>query len=280
MPNPEQNKKATGNYTPPPDDPNVIKSPSTQVPDTTFQEVEGGRGMLPNVETHPLPNTNPAARLLGLQESDIAPGSTPKVPEKQIAPTETPKPVPLQINPMPEVAQGGQKSDSGAKAVSGPGTVTTEVSEGDPIAKVSSAPGFWQQALDVAKNTGKTLFELIGDFAAGYAHQQDSPTEQRLAREHQLRVQGNQIQANKDLLSIQQGFQKQQADLDREFQNKWNTITDERERAKLKQDYDLQTQQIRNQSLMIQNQYQIEQFNKQLEIAQGRAGGGFLSLMK
>ena len=230
----------------------------------------------PALETNPMPNTNAAAKEMGLGETDVAPGVSPPQPVAPVAP-------PNPIVPETAVAQAQsvkpivQPSNTGTTSV---GPITAETSGGTgSIKEASSTPGFWQQALDVAGKAGKSLIELIGDFAAGYSHQQSSPTEQRIAREHELRLQGNEMQAHKDLLGIQQGFQKQQADLDRAFQNKWNATKDVNEKAKLKQDYDFQTQSLRNQSLQIQNQYAIEQLNQRLMIA-GKQGttGSFSAL--
>ena len=230
----------------------------------------------PAVETKPMPSTNAAARALGLGETDVAPGVS---PTGGVPPVAAPNPV----TPETAVAEAQKVPPVGAPgpASTGAGPITSEVSGGstEAIKQASATPGFWQQALDVAGKAGKTIAELIGDFAAGYSHQQSSPTEQRIAREHELRLQGNQVQAQKDLLGIQQGFQKQQADLDREFQNKWNTTRDVNEKAKLKQDYDFQTQSLKNQSLQIQNQYQLESLMKSFEI-RGKQGttGGFINL--
>jgi hypothetical protein len=223
-------------------------------------------------ETNYLPNTNPAARLMGLSESDIAPGNQPKPAQPvEAPPATTPEPVAGATQTLPPVGQ--------AKSATGAGPVTTEVSGGtDSIKAASSTPGFWQQALDVAGKTGKTIMELIGDFASGYSHQQTSPTEQRIGREHELRMQGNQVQAQKDLVGIQQGFQKQQADLDRQLQTNLAGARNDIEREKMKQDYQYQTQSLRNQSLQIQNQYQIEMLNRQLMIAANiGTQGSFLS---
>jgi hypothetical protein len=219
-------------------------------------------------ETNFLPNTNPAARLMGLSESDIAPGNQPKPAQPVEAPIVTPEPVAGATQTLPPIGQ--------VKSATGAGPVTAEVT--DSVKAASSTPGFWQQALDVAGKTGKTIMELLGDFASGYSHQQSSPTEQRIAREHELRMQGNQVQAQKDLVGIQQGFQKQQADLDRQLQTNLAGARNDIEREKIKQDYQYQTQSLRNQSLQIQNQYQIEMLNRQLLIAQNiGTQGSFLS---
>jgi hypothetical protein len=185
--------------------------------------------------------------------------------------TQTLPPVAEATQTLPPVGQ--------AKSATGAGPVTTEVSGGtDSVKAASSTPGFWQQALTVASNTGKTIMELLGDFASGYSHQQSSPTEQRIAREHELRMQGNQVQAQKDLVGIQQGFQKQQADLDRQLQSNLATARNDIEREKMKQDYQYQTQSLRNQSLQIQNQYHLESLMKSLEIQQDKVIlGSFLS---
>ena len=279
MPNPDQMRKAKG-APEPQKEPDKGTTPSAAPAATDLlglkeSDVSPASIGAPRAETNPMPNTNPAAQLLGLGETDVAPGGPAVAQQANMQAAKTPAAAPMPVKAVEPVAQPGPAP----KALSGAGTPTAEVTEGNPVAQASSKPGFWQQALDVAGKAGKSLIELIGDFAAGYSHQQSSPTEQRLTREHELRMQGNENQARKDLLSIQQGFQKQQSDLDREFQNKWNAARDENEKAKLKQDYDLTTQQLRNQSLQIQNQYAIERLNQQIVAAQKKAtGGGFASL--
>ena len=224
------------------------------------------------LETNPMPSTNPAARLMRLGETDIAPGVSP-VPSQPVNKI-IPETAVADGKPVGPVV-GAQVAPEAKTGLAGP--VTTEVS--NPVKEASAAPGFWQQALDVAGKAGKSLIELIGDFAAGYSHQQSSPTEQRLGREHELRMQGNQVQAQKDLANIQQGFQKQQADLDRKLQTNLAGARNDIEREKMKQDYQYQTQSLKNQSLSLQNQYAIEMLNQQLMIA-GKKGatGGFMGL--
>ena len=219
------------------------------------------------------PSTNPAARELGLGETDIAPGMNYPQPA-------APATVPTVPVPTPNEVMG----TAGPQAVAGTPNSNLQMAQPDaigsnkavdPVKDATAKPDFWKSVMDVAGKTGKSIIELLGDFAAGYSHQTSSPTEQRLAREHDLRMQGNQLQAQKDLMSMNQGFQKQQADLDREFQNKWNTTTDERERAALKQQYDMQTRQIEVERQQMVNNYSIAMLNlrwSQMEKT-GQSGG-------
>ncbi len=234
----------------------------------------------PNLETNPMPNTNPAASALGLGETDIAPGVS-SVPSQPVNKAIVPETAVADGKPVGPVFGQQAKTASGDTSAVG-GQDYQAMGNGpsaNPVKEASAAPGFWQQALDVAGKAGKSLIELIGDFAAGYSHQQSSPTEQRLGREHELRMQGNQVQGQKDLANIQQGFQKQQADLDRKLQTSLAGARNDIEREKMKQDYQYQTQSLKNQSLSLQNQYAIEMLNQQLMIA-GKKGatGGFMGL--
>ena len=159
-------------------------------------------------------NTNPAYNQMGLKESDVAPGgpaskAAPQAPEQPaVQPTQIPEPQTVQAgpptyNPLPPPEAA-------------PLQVIAKDVKTDPVKAAAAEPGFW----DKVKSVGGDIFEVLGDIAAGYSHQQSTPTQQRLAREHSLRMQGNEIQGQKDLLSIQQGFQQKQLNMENEFRTK------------------------------------------------------------
>jgi len=190
-------------------------------------------------------NTNPAYNEMGLKETDVAPGGPPPA-----APVNPPvQPVAI---PAPQTVQAG--TTPSAPPVTPAPPVVVGKKAADPVKDAASTPGFWDQVMNVAKNTGKNLFELLGDFAAGYSHQ-STPTQQRLAREHELRLQGNQLQASKDLMSLNQGFQNQQNQLDREFQGKLAATTDANVKQQLQQQYEYQRGELANQRLLAMNSY-------------------------
>jgi hypothetical protein len=206
---------------------------------------------------------------MGLKESDVAPGGPAVAPDQ----SQPGGPPPIPQVPIPQ-APAAAIPPQPTVAVPTP-EVIGQGKTADPVKEAATTPNFWQSVLDVAGKTGKGMLELLGDFAAGYSHQQSSPTEQRLAREHDLRMQGAPIQAQKDLMSINQGFQAKQAALDREFQDKWNSTTDANVKAQLKQQHDYQSGQLSNERQQITNSYMLESMMKRFEIGQGvsKTGG-------
>ena len=209
-----------------------------------------------------VPATKPEIQLATpAAKSNITPsvGSAPKTvtpvkaPAVQAQPTDV-SPA-MEAQPINPVVASGQ-----AAAMAEP--QVPEVAK-DPVKAAGSQPGFWTQLLDVSKNTGRNILELLGDFAAGYSHQQSSPTEQRLAREHDLRMQGNALQAQRDLINMNQSFQGQQSALDRALQEKLATDRTDVEKQKLQQQHDYQTQQLALEKIRVQNEYMINMFNAQ-----------------
>ena len=140
----------------------------------------------------------------------------------------------------------------------------------DPIKTATQQPGFWDQLLSASKTAGRNIFELIGDFASGYSHQQSSPTQQRLDREQQLRLQGNSQQAAKDLQSMEEGFQGKQQQADRDLQDKIATASQgltgqdlALKRQQLQQEHDQFIQNLSLEKMRVQNEYMINMFNAQ-----------------
>lgn len=140
----------------------------------------------------------------------------------------------------------------------------------DPISAGTKQPGFWDNLLSASQSTGRNILELIGDFAAGYSHQQTTPTQQRLDREQQLRLQGNSQQAAKDLQAMEQGFQGKQQQADRDLQDKiataQQTLTGQDLTIKsqqLKQEHDQFIQSLAVEKMRVQNEYMINMFNAQ-----------------
>ena len=138
----------------------------------------------------------------------------------------------------------------------------------DPIKTATQQPGFWDQLLDASRTAGRNIFELMGDFASGYSHQQSSPTQQRLDREQQLRLQGNSQQAAKDLQSMEEGFQGKQQQADRDLQDKIATASAslaglDIKRQQLQQEHDQFIQNLSLEKMRVQNEYMINMFNAQ-----------------
>ncbi len=137
----------------------------------------------------------------------------------------------------------------------------------DPIKTATQQPGFWDQLLNASRTAGRNIFELMGDFASGYSHQQSSPTQQRLDREQQLRLQGNSQQAAKDLQSMEEGFQGKQQQADRDLQDKIATASQGQDlalkRQQLQQEHDQFIQNLSLEKMRVQNEYMINMFNAQ-----------------
>lgn len=137
----------------------------------------------------------------------------------------------------------------------------------DPIKQAASQPGFWQQVLDFAGKAGKTLLEVLGDIGAGSIHM-STPTQQRLEREQQLRLQGNEIQAQKDMASINSGFnaqlQKAQMDHDTQMQAARNDL----EKQQIENNYRLRLQEIETQRQIFSLNYRWNMLAQQ-----GSTGG-------
>jgi len=171
------------------------------------------------------------------QQKPTDQGQGPKGPAKIVPPTPPQVPAPIATPPqaMPAPIVAGQPKT-------------------DPIKQAASQPGFWQQLLDVAGKAGKTLFEVLGDIGAGSVHM-STPTQQRLEREQQLRLQGNELQAQKDLASANQGFnqqlQKLQMDHDTAMQSARNDI----EKQQIESQYQLRRIEIENQRQMFMLNY-------------------------
>jgi hypothetical protein len=238
-----------------------------------------GQGMATQAGTEPqvrgnsptMPSSPPGSPQRVLEGDQSQPINQPPTAPQNVAQVPIPNPVVANAVPNPSIP--------GATNMGGGGVIgTMPDKQVDPVKDAAKQPGFWQQAMDVATKTGKGLFELLGDFAAGYAHQASSPTQQRLAREHALRMQGNELQAQKDLLSMSQGFQQKQLTMDNEFRAKDQELaqaqasnTDENvkaqiqtQRDQLKQNYDLQTKQMKNQLEIANRQYGFEWLSRRM----------------
>ncbi len=252
----EKTGSQQGNVAVTPPQPNNEPSQSAQ------QAMGVANGQVPqpsqtgNIETAPMPATAPAAKVIGLGETDVAPGGPPVVSPAPVPTPQQVAPKPPMYAKTPEVAQAGMVAAQADQAKSGPGTPVAEQS--DPVKSAAKEPGFWDKLISAAKGTGRTLFELLGDFTAGYSHQQSTPTQDRLAREQQLRLQGNAAQTQKDLQQMQQGFQDAQNKLQREHEDALAKITDERERAIAKQNFDIQERQLKIEQERNYLSYQLE----------------------
>jgi hypothetical protein len=209
------------------------------------------------LELNPMPSTNPAQKAMGVGETDVAPGGPKSVGMINPPPIQVAK---AAASELPAVGQ-----NIADKAVKNPDP-TSQAS--NPIAKASEEPNFWQKLMSVASTTGQSVFNLLGDFAMGYAGHPDlAPSMQRLKTEQALRLQQNPLQLQRDLLSIQQGFAQQQNQLDREQQLKLNTAAgNPLEQQRINNEYALRKKEIENQLLQILNTFKLEYMMKNLSI--------------
>jgi hypothetical protein len=267
------------------------KSPAASLPVQTATPASREFGkdqgtVAPGTQTPPkavpsLPNTNPAARLMGLGETDVAPGGPPPTPQpvhatpppklpvvaQQAAPAQVQQPIAPGANDT--MAVGGQDYRASTIDPSVAGITPST----DPVKTAASQPGFWNQVVEVASKTGKSILELLGDFAAGYAGK-TTPTEQRLQREHELRMQGNQLQMQKDVMSIQQGFNEQQNKLQMDHDTAMHAATNDLQKQQIENEFQLRKQELLNQRQMMMQNYEIAQLNRQWQISgqQGATG--------
>lgn len=174
-------------------------------------------------------------------------------PPAPVAPVPVPKP---EVTPIP---------------LTPPQTVAAPVVAGlpktDPIKEAASKPGFWSQVLDVANSTRKTLFELLGDIGAGSVHM-TTPTQQRLEREQQLRLQGNEVQAQKDLAAANQGFNEQIQKLQIAHDTAMQAARNDLEKQQIENNFQLRRIEIENQRQMFQLNYRWNLLSQQ-----GNTGG-------
>ena len=209
---------------------------------------------LPNVQPTIQSATKPAQP--PAQQTNVAPIAVPKANVVQ------------DVSPAMETAKASPVIAAGQQTALAEPQVPE--AQKDPIKAATQQPGFWDQLLNASKTTGRNIFELIGDFAAGYSHQQSTPTQQRLDREQQLRLQGNAQVAAKDLQSMEQGFQGQQQQADRDLQDKiataQQTLTGQDlviKRQQLQQEHDQFVQSLAVDKMRVQNEYMINMFNAQ-----------------
>ena len=250
------------------------------------QRAKGAPVVPPETGKYAGQNTNPALNTMGAGESDVAPGGPPEA--TPATPPGTPGMIATPTKPAGPVV--GQKATStttpsgpitpgpyDSSAVGGPdyraataGVPTQQDQKTDPVKDAASSPNFWKQLLDVAGKTGGGILEILGNIGRGLEGR-PTITEQRLDREQQLRLQGNQLQVQKDLLSMNQGFQSQQQQLERDFQDKWNATTDANTKLQLKNAHDEALKRLQIEQQQANNTYALAALNQRLMFG-GRQG--------
>lgn len=148
------------------------------------------------------------------------PQEAPPVEPVEPPPGPEPKTFPMVTEPVTAVADKPAET----KPVSGPGQVTAEVSPADQnavVEEIKADPKIGEQILQLAKDTGRTILEVVQGFAKGYSGS-DIPLI-------------SQVRQERERLKQQQQFAAEQTEKEREFAI---------QRDKVNQDFQMNIAQI------------------------------------
>ncbi len=225
---------------------------------------KGAAGM----ETKPLASTDASKAALGLGETDIAPetGAPPPVPQVPV-PVIGAKPVEMATKALPPVDAAGPKPETEPmKPLIGPGGVITAPPSSEEqnavIEEIKKEPSIGDQILQLAKDTGRSVLELIQGFAKGYSGS-DIPLASQV-RQAEKMVKGQQqataeqAQKDRDFQAARdranQDFQMQISKIQQDYENRRFAATTQAERdaADRQRDFEgKQAQQNRDAQLKI-----------------------------
>lgn len=228
------------------------------------------------LETTPMPNTNPAGVALGLAETDVSPGVSPPsavpVPQTPAKPVGGgPSAAPPVVGQQAKNAGPAQPYDSGTAPVA-PGPAPGGPSQADMQAvaqEIKKDPGIGQQLLDLAKNTGRGIGELVQGFAAGYSRS-DIPLASQVRQAEKM--QKLTIDAQKERQIADQQFQENLAKIQNKYVNDRFQASSAQEVAEAQKNRDAQAKQagLDRQAAMDRLNAELE---KQAQIwGYGRAG--------
>lgn len=271
MPNPEQMRKAAG-VPAVPSDPlglgaaaptDLVPPPAPAKPIAPRQTADPAGKILPvlglseadvapgtggaNLETTPMPNTNPAYAAMGLGETDIAPGGSPPEPEAPVTPEKV-VPVKAPVEPgapiTPPAKPGIVGKQAESKELSGPsGPVTAEdvsAKAQEAVQQLQKDPKLGDQFLQLAKDTGKSILELVQGFALGMARS-DKPLASEVRQAQKMKELD--IEAQKQRQVADQQFQQNLAKIQNDYIDRRFQATSAQDLAEAVKERDFKTQE-------------------------------------